>query len=96
MTAAPFGVKRHRNLQSVNRHDEPLFVSFRMNPFPNMILLLPMGDTYLHWFIQKVEKNMGVKELKALFLQGENRMISIRGTNLMFLLLVYGHFYRIL
>jgi len=55
-----------------------------------------MGDTYLHWFIQKVEKNMGVKELKALFIQGENRMISIRGTNLMFLLLVYGHFYRIL
>jgi hypothetical protein len=48
-----------------------------------------MGDTYLHWFIQKVEKNMGVKELKALFIQGENRMISIRGTNLMFLLLVY-------
>ncbi len=67
-----------------------------MNPFPNMILLLPMGDTYLHWFIQKVEKNMGVKELKAPFIQGENRMISIRGTNLMFLLLVYGHFYRIL
>jgi len=55
-----------------------------------------MGDTYLHWFIQKVGKNMGVKELKALFFQGENRMISVRGTNLMFLLLVYGHFYRIL
>ncbi len=67
-----------------------------MNLFPNMILLLPMGYTYLHWFIQKVEKNMGVKELKALFIQGENWMISIQGTNLMFLLLVYGHFYRIL
>ncbi len=90
MTVAPFGVERHRNLQSVNRHDDPLFVSFSMNPFPNMILLLPMGDTYLHWFIQKVPKNMGVKELKALFILG------VRGTNLMFLLLVYGHFYRIL
>jgi hypothetical protein len=67
-----------------------------MNLCPNMISSLLMGDTYLHWFIQKVEKNMGVKELKALFIQGENRMISLRGTNLMFLLLVYGHFFRIL